>query len=302
MQSLFGNPAPEPAQPQTQWLFVDEAGDPTLFNRKGESLVGTDGCSRFFILGKLEVDDPQTLSQTLTDLRQDMINDPYFAGVPSFDPARQKTALLFHGKDDLPEVRYQVLKLLSQAGDALRFHAVVCDKGALLRRESAKRAQKPGYRYDPDSIYDQLMQSLFAKFHRLADRYEVCIARRGNKERNQAIRSALRAAEREFEDKFGLSRGGDDVWNIVVSDPKQTVCLQAVDYFLWVVHRFYEVRLHPETGQPIREDRFLKMLWPQIVEIHDLDFGPKHGTFFTDQQPLTLEARFGEKGRKKKKS
>ncbi len=32
------------AQQNVQRLFVDEAGDPTLFNSKGESLVGT-GCT-----------------------------------------------------------------------------------------------------------------------------------------------------------------------------------------------------------------------------------------------------------------
>lgn len=117
-----------------------------------------------------------------------------------------------------------------------------------------------------------------------------------------SIRTAFQAAEREFEQKFGLSRGGEDAWNIVISDPKQTVCLQAVDYFLWAVQRFYEARMHAETGEIVREDRFLKMLWPQIVEIHDLDFGPSQGTFFTKQKALTLEERFGSKGRKKKKS
>lgn len=303
MQRPFNfTPSPAAQEPQTQWLFIDEAGDPTLFSGKGQPLVGSPGCSRYFILGKLEVEDPLVLSQALTALRQEMITDPYFAGVPSFDPTRQKTAIQFHAKNDLPEVRYQVLKQLAQYGPALRFHAVVADKQALLQREMAQRQQDPRYRYNPDSIYDHLMQSLFAKFHRLADRYELYIAKRGKKDRNQAITKAIQAAEREFEQKFGLSRGGDDAWNIIISDPKQTVCLQAADYFLWAVQRFYEVRVHAETGEEVREDRFLNMLWPQIVEIHDLDFGPQRGTFFTNQNPLTVAARFSEKGRRKQKS
>jgi hypothetical protein len=80
---------------------VDEAGDPTLFHASGKSIVGTPGCSRFFIIGKLEVDDPAALAKDLTDLRQDLLADLYFAGVESFRPERQKTALLFHAKDDL---------------------------------------------------------------------------------------------------------------------------------------------------------------------------------------------------------
>ncbi len=27
--------------------FVDEAGDPTLFNRKGQLIIGNEGCSRY---------------------------------------------------------------------------------------------------------------------------------------------------------------------------------------------------------------------------------------------------------------
>jgi len=280
---------------------VYEAGDPTLFHASGKPIVGTPGCSRFFIIGKLEVDDPAALAKALTGLRQDLFTDPYFVGVESFRPERKKTALLFHAKDDLPEVRYRVLNLLRSAGKALRFHAVVCDKLALLNRETEQRQQNPAYRYQPDSIYDGLIRSLFSKFHRLADRYEVCVAKRGSKDRNHAIHSAIEHAERDFEQKFGISRGGKEVWQIIISNPRETVCLQAADYFLWALQRFYEVRRHVETNEEIREDRFLNMLWPQIGEIHDLDFGAARGTFFTAQQLLTLEVRFGNKRRKKKK-
>jgi len=258
--------------------------------------IGLNGTGR-----KLEVDDPSALTKALTELRQELLGDPYFAGVESFRPERKKTALLFHAKDDLPEVRYRVLSLLRSFGAALRFHAVVCDKLALLQREAERRQQQPGYRYQPDSIYDGLIRSLFSKLHRLADRYELCVAKRGSKDRNHAIQAALEHAERDFESRFGFSRGGKDVWRITISNPRETICLQAADYFLWAVQRFYEVRRHPATGEEIREDRFLQTLWPQVGEIHDLDFGPSHGTFFTAQKPLTITGRFGDSGRKKKK-
>lgn len=302
MIDLLGPPSTdEPDEPQTQHLFIDEAGDPTLFTRKGKPIAGTEGCSRYFIVGKLEVAEPDVLATALTDLRRELLADPYFSGVESFRPERRKTALLFHAKDDLPEVRYRVFSLLRGFGDALRFHAVVCDKQALLERETEKRQQNPGYRYQPDSIYDDLMRSLFGKLHRLADHYAVCVARRGAKDRNHAIRTAIEHAERDFEQRFGFRRGGQDVWKITISDPKSTACLQAVDYYLWALQRFYEERRHPATGAVIREDRFLNLIWPQTGEIHDLDFGPPQGTFFTKQNPLTLDARFGTGSRKKKK-
>jgi hypothetical protein len=65
-------------------LFVDEAGDPNLFDAAGTLIVETDGCSRFFIMGKLEVENPDLLAGRLTELRTELLADPYFAGVPSF--------------------------------------------------------------------------------------------------------------------------------------------------------------------------------------------------------------------------
>ena len=126
------------------------------------------------------------------------------------------------------------------------------------------------------------------------------MAKRGHKDRNHALAAALKHAERDFESGFGFRRGGN--WTIAIADPRTTVCLQAADYFLWAVQRFYEQRRDGKTGdvRP-REDRFLNLLWPQIAEIHDLDHGPTIGTYFGPQRPLTIEARFPEKAPKKRK-
>jgi hypothetical protein len=281
-------------------LFVDEAGDPTVFHpRSGNVIVDTPGCSRFFILGKLEVEDPERLAGQITSLRQELLADPYFTGIESFRRERKKTAILFHAKDDLPEVRYRVFNLLRAAGETLRFHAVIRDKVALAKREAEKRTRDRSYRYDPNTLYDGLVRSLFSKFHRLADHYYLAVAKRGQKDRNAALTAALEHAEKDFEQKFGFRRGGKST--ITVRNPVTTVCLQAVDYFLWALQRFYEVRHHPQTGEPLaREDRFLNMLWPQIAEIHDLDFGRSAGTYFNPQRLLTLEDRFQLLPKKKK--
>jgi hypothetical protein len=273
-------------------LFVDEAGDPTLFANRRRAIVDTDGCSRFFILGKLEVSDPAGLSARLTELRERLLHHPYFSGVPSFDPARGKTAIAFHAKDDLPEVRFLVFDLLAAEADNLRFHAVVCDKEAILERVQQRNQTDADYWYRPNELYDDLMRSLFGKFHRLADRYRVCVARRGARDRTEALRRAIEHAEQDFEVRFGFGRGGMDAWEIRVSTPENDVPLQAVDYFMWAVQRFYEPRVDKGTGALLRDDRFLKLLWPQIGEIHDLHFGPTYGTYFTATQPLDLKERF----------
>jgi hypothetical protein len=289
------------ARPDDCHLFVDEAGTPDIFDSKGRNNVGTGSCSRFFLLGMLEVDEPEPLASALTALRQSMLADPYFASAESFKPERKKTALLFHAKDDLPDVRVKVFDLLRSSGPALRFRAVVCDKDRIRVREEAKRAKTPGYRYRPDDLYDELARSLFGKFTRSADRFRVWIAKRGNKNRNAAIRTAIAHAERDFESRFGFSRGGPNTWDPVITDPRETVCLQACDYFLWALQRFYEPRTHQETGEVIHEERYLNALWPQISQVYDMHFGPPHGSFFTPSQPVNAIDRFGPKPAKKKR-
>ncbi|MGO8678125.1 MAG: DUF3800 domain-containing protein [Limisphaerales bacterium] len=292
---------PEPATPETHYIFVDEAGDPTIFGAKGRSLVATKGCSHYFILGKLTVEDPVATAEALTNLRERMKADPFFSTAESFKPERKRTALLFHAKDDLPEVRIKVFDLLRSFGSTLRFHAVVCDKEAVQNEEEARRAADPKYRYNPDHLYDRLTRSLFGKFHQIADRYQLCIAKRGNKNRNAALLQALEHAESDFEGTFGFSRGGIAAWTLIISNPETTCCLQAVDYFLWALQRFYEPQVHPATGEVTRQDRFLNALWDQMAEIHDIHFGPAQGTFFTKVNPLTLESRFPPFKPKRKK-
>lgn len=52
-------------------------------------------------MGKLEVADPESLSQKLTALRHEILADPYFARVGSFKPERPKTTHGFHAYNDL---------------------------------------------------------------------------------------------------------------------------------------------------------------------------------------------------------
>lgn len=61
------------AAKDTIHYFVDEAGDPTLFNRKGHLIIGDDGCSNYFILGKMEIDEPAEVERELDGLRAELL-------------------------------------------------------------------------------------------------------------------------------------------------------------------------------------------------------------------------------------
>ncbi len=110
----------------TRHYFVDEAGDTTLFDAMGQVIAGTEGCSSYFLLGVLDIADPDALGSELFALRTSLLADPYFKKVPSMQPAAKKTALAFHAKDDVAEVRREVFALLRR--HELRFFAAVRNK------------------------------------------------------------------------------------------------------------------------------------------------------------------------------
>ena len=58
--------------------------------------------------------------------------------------------------------------------------------------------------------------------------------------------------------------------------------LQAVDYFLWALQRFYE------GG----EERFLELIWPRVGVVIDLD-GSKNAQpiYYTQDSPLRSTTR-----------
>ncbi|MFL5243133.1 MAG: DUF3800 domain-containing protein [Gemmataceae bacterium] len=274
-----GSPAPDDSARVVVWYFIDEAGTPTLFDRRGRKpLVGTEQTSQYFLLGKLEVADPLALTGALDELRKSLLADPYFRSVPSMQPEEGKTSIKFHAKDDLPEVREHVFRLLMR--HEVRFAAVVRDKSRLLKEVLARNQAEPHYRYSENEIYDELVSQLFKTAFHQADHFELVFASRGEKDRSSALYTALQKAQQIYEQNFGIK--SKHTVQVINSNPVQHGCLQAVDYFLWALQRLYE------KG----EDRFWTFVWPKVRVVHDLDDTRKDsfGTIYTPQKPLTKEA------------
>ena len=82
----------------------------------------------------------EALTGELAALRAQLLSDPYFKGVPSMLPEAKKTALFFHAKDDLPEVRREVFKVLERHD--FSFYAVV--RTIFGGGPAGERAQREG--------------------------------------------------------------------------------------------------------------------------------------------------------------
>jgi len=134
-----------------------------------------------------------------------------------------------------------------------------------------------------------MMRSLFAHVGRYGLARHVTFAVRGSKPRTHILADALAEVEAAFERDFGIAR--HTATTLESTFPWKSAGLQACDYFLWALQRFYE------RG----EERFLKAMWPQFIEVIDLDLqAPKvrgkprrAGVTFNEKHPLTLESRAG---------
>jgi len=261
--------------PGKRSYFVDEAGDAVLFDAKGRVIVGTEGCSRFFILGLADIPDPDALGRDLDQLRARLLADPYFKDVPSMQPQARKTALAFHAKDDLPEVRREVFTLLLH--HQVRFFAVVRNKGRLVDYVRQRNERDAAYHYSPNELYDYLVRRLSRDRLHQDDEYAIFFARRGKSDRTAALLEALQAARRRFAQRWGILT--EAPIHVLPASPDRVPGLQAADYLLWALQRLYERR----------EDRYLAFLWDSFSLVHDLDDTrhASYGEYYTKKRPLT---------------
>jgi hypothetical protein len=262
-----------------RYYFVDEAGDATLFDRKGNVIAGSsEGCSRYFILGVLDIAEPNVLSTEMNDLRKRLMEDPYMQKVPSMNPDAKKTACSFHVKDDIPEVRREVYAILRRSN--VRFLAVVRDKLKVVDYVRQRNEINSAYRYNANELYDYMVRVLFKNILHKDDQYIITFSKRGGKDRTNALKSAIETARRRFSAQFGIENSVPI--EIKAQTPDNDSGLQAADYFLWALQRFYERK----------EDRYLDYLWERFRLVHALDdvHSPKYGVYYTKKKPLTLAA------------
>jgi hypothetical protein len=263
--------------------FVDETGDGVIFDAKGRVLVGTGAVADYFTVGMVECWTLPALTAELAALRAQLLTDPYFRGVPSMQPEAGKTARFFHAKDDLPEVRREVFRVLQQHDFA--FYAVVRTMSAVARRVKARNERDPTYRYRPTELYDSAVRRLFDRKLHTRPAFEVIFASRG-RARTAALREHLLKAQASSRKAVGTFP--DATIHVRAMPAHQHAGLQVADYCLWALQRLFT------QG----EDRFLSLIWPKfglIVDADDTSEKP-YGTYHTSKRPSLTAA--GIKNRK----
>jgi hypothetical protein len=206
-------------------FFVDEAGDLTLFDKQGRSMLGRDGVSRCFMVGVAEIRDPASVE-------------------------RRKTALAFHAKDDLPEVRWRVYERLRRLDIKV---AVALRRKVVLEAQARVMFQKTGRKLRPDDVYDALVTQLFIGRFQNDAKNHIAFAIRKKARRDAALTHAI--------DRARLAQACTTQCDLVSELPSGAAGLQVVDYYLWAVQRLFERA----------EGRFFAGIAKQVEYVWDLD-------------------------------
>jgi len=150
----------------------------------------------------------------LLQLQQTIGNDPYFDGVPSL----AKTKIAFHAKDDLPEIRFQVYKLLA----TLDFRA------QFIVARKIERVFRNNFGAEELAFYAHLVSKLFTNaLHRYQDNF-IYFAKRGSRNRQQPLEHAIQQSMNEFQQRWKVQVNTNV--QIQSQTPVGEACLSIIDY------------------------------------------------------------------------
>lgn len=240
-------------QPGHNYFFVDESGDPTFYDRQGNLIVGNAGCSSILILGFIETQSPQLLRRSILALQHKIVTDPYFQEFPSL----AKTAVAFHAKDDVPEVRYQVFKCLA----ALEFRA------QFIVARKIERVFRNSFSAREDEFYDHLITKLFENILHRYTHNTIYFAKRGSRDRQSPLFRAIQRGQVRFERRWKHTMA--TTFDIQAQTPGGEPCLSIVDYMNWAVYRAF-------TRGEMRYYRTVEEKVSLLVDLYDTDRYPKN--------------------------
>ncbi len=251
-------------QNKTNYFFVDESGDTTFYDKKGNLILEKDGVSKFLMIGFIKTEQPSILRKTLSDLRDEINKDSYLQGIPSIS----KSLIAFHAKDDCPEVREKVFKLIS----TLDFSAEI-----YFARKKEKTFNDRFHRKESE-FYDYLITKLFENKLHLAFQNYIYFAVRGNSTRQEPLEQAIAKSIELFEKKNNVKN--ESKVKVQAQTPSGEPCLQIIDYISWAIQRVY-------TNNEMRFYKTIESKVKYLVDLYDIDKYPAN--YYSQKNPFDIK-------------
>lgn len=210
--------------------FLDEAGDTTFYGKGKIPLLGSEGVSKYFLLGILKVNEPlEIIRSKVIDLQNHIIDDPYFCNIPSINKKKINNGYFLHAKDDIPEVRKMAYELIN---------SIDCNFKAVIGRKDYNIYEKK-HNGNQAEFYADMLSSLL---HENIAGYEMLVLNIASRSRcttNINLEKGLQKAL--LVEKNNSSKGINNCEvKFNVQRPTTEPIINIADYFLWAIQRMAE--------------------------------------------------------------
>ncbi len=172
----------------------------------------------------------------------------------------------FHAKDDCPEVREKVFKLLKSLDFKAQF--IVARKRLDVFTKRHKRNE--------NIFYNEIVTRLFENSLHKNDNV-IYFSSRDSRMKQSHFTDAVQSAILNFESKY--NKKVETETQIFVQQPTGEPCLQVIDYMNWIIYRAY-------AKHEMRYYDFLKDKISFICDIYDFDKYP--GNFYSKHNPFEI--------------
>ncbi len=250
--------------------FLDEAGDTTFYGKGKLPILGTEGVSKAFIIGMVKFKEPlQPIRDRIIELRNQVINDPYFKDVPSIQKKVQNKGFFFHATDDIPEVRKMFFEFIKSID--LSFEAVVGRKiyGIFNKKHNSNEVE----------FYADLLSHLLKNKLQIEGKLVLNISERGKSTKNKNLTLALDKAKQRFlskhPHKLPITKVVFNIQN-QLSEP----LLNIADYLCWAVQRVFE------RGE-VRYYNYIFDKISVVVDLYDSEKYEENKNYYRGKNKLT---------------
>jgi hypothetical protein len=262
---------------KTYHRFIDEAGDTTFCNSKGEFIIGNEGVSKSFGIGMLKIKEPiNDVRNKIITKQKEIENDKYVNTIPSVKKRIQKGGFFFHCSKDVPEIRMIFYNFIN---------SLDCSFEMIVARKLEKFYNDIDHNFKESSnFYSEILGHLLKNKLQTEPEMILYIAERGKTTSNKKIEEAITKAKQRY--KLNPKNKNLPIAtkiNFMVKKQSAEPILNIVDYLCWAVQRVFE------KGETRYYD-FIKDKINLVVDLYDTNKYENYGNYYwNDKNPLTKE-------------
>lgn len=228
-----------------KYFFTDESWDPNFYNKHSKNIIWN-WVSEIFLIWTINTENPKQIRKEIKNLKKEILEDEFLKWIPSIEKKRNN--FTFHAKDDVPEVREKMFKLIKKLNI----------KGSIVLARKKEAIFKNTHNANPEVFYHEIIEHLFKNHLDNNSDNLICFEKRWNKNMQHKIENSIKKAVNDFENEN--SKKLNISYKVYIQIPTEEECLQVIDYINWATQRAFVKK----------ESRYLEFILDKIDFIWDI--------------------------------